>query len=462
MGLAGKLAKTTDAGKSLFFICLAALVFCPNIFAQQSVANSTATLVENLKNKNPDIRKNSAERLGKMGTSAKNAVPALAGLLSDPAVKVRMKAAKALGKIGPDAIDAVSALIISFLDSNSDVRTQVVQTLSEIGADAVPKLVQVIGDASFDVRSRSLAIQAISEMGPKAGDAVPTLVKILKYDSQFLRCKAAAALGRIGPAAKDAVPALTEVLKEPESDVRKNAAILSPKLLKNSKSSLQQNAAWALGKIGKAASSAAPVLAETAEKEGDESGNIEASRALRRIHAPEATINFGKADKGRVRFSAGWLLSIPLGDFKNVTGIGVGSSVQCGYRFSRYFETGADFTYESMGSVSSMNMSENDTWNTYATLKTINNYSIATPAAYLRGIIPLGDSPGFRFGVYIELAQGVSWFHKKGVATTSSYNSSPRLGLEYGYSRLRGNLAIRLDYGAATRIMPQLNLSILF
>src|SRR5262249_24324659 len=47
----------------------------------------------------------------------------------------------------------------------------------------------------------------LSQLGPEARAAVPTLTEALKSDNALVRQNAALALGRIGPDARDAVPA---------------------------------------------------------------------------------------------------------------------------------------------------------------------------------------------------------------------------------------------------------------
>src|SRR5262245_58983949 len=62
-------------------------------------------LIDALKDKEPDVRKTSAQSLGKIGKEAKAAVPALAEALKDKDVNVRGAAALALGRMGSEARD---------------------------------------------------------------------------------------------------------------------------------------------------------------------------------------------------------------------------------------------------------------------------------------------------------------------------------------------------------------------
>src|SRR5438477_7131566 len=61
---------------------------------------------------NPQVRYNAAELLGKLGKTAKFAVPQLKELLKDPSVAVRIKAAEALWKIEqPDPKPLLQVLV---------------------------------------------------------------------------------------------------------------------------------------------------------------------------------------------------------------------------------------------------------------------------------------------------------------------------------------------------------------
>jgi hypothetical protein len=69
------------------------------------------SLVQALKNRDPDVRKEAALVLARIGPDAFQAVPDLTALLDDENEEVRKAAARALGQIGPDAAEAVPALM---------------------------------------------------------------------------------------------------------------------------------------------------------------------------------------------------------------------------------------------------------------------------------------------------------------------------------------------------------------
>src|SRR5690606_39435433 len=71
----------------------------------------------------------SSDLLGRLGTAAIPAVPALTKILKDPSVQARWAAAKSLWAIGPAAAAAVPALIESLGDQSWVVRWSAARAL---------------------------------------------------------------------------------------------------------------------------------------------------------------------------------------------------------------------------------------------------------------------------------------------------------------------------------------------
>src|SRR4051812_4573046 len=67
---------------------------------EEKVPEAIKALAETLKDKDPDVRKNAALSLGRIGKDARFAVPALIESLKDSEVDVRGASAMALGRIG--------------------------------------------------------------------------------------------------------------------------------------------------------------------------------------------------------------------------------------------------------------------------------------------------------------------------------------------------------------------------
>jgi len=66
-------------------------------------------LIENLKDEDPDKRKEAADKLGE--ASDKTAIEPLLAVLTDDNPQVRFASAKALGKIGEPAIDPLVLIL---------------------------------------------------------------------------------------------------------------------------------------------------------------------------------------------------------------------------------------------------------------------------------------------------------------------------------------------------------------
>lgn len=116
-----------------------------------------------------------------------------------------------------------------------------------------------------DANKAVAAAAALADLGPKAADAAPALVKTLRVKNEDVRLNAALALGKIGVAA---VKPLLPALEDKEADIRFYAV-------------------WAVGWVGPDAKEAGPkVVALLADK--DDNVRRKAAYALGRIN-PEPT-----------------------------------------------------------------------------------------------------------------------------------------------------------------------------
>lgn len=148
---------------------------------QKDRDKSAETLLKTLKGQNPAARYWAVYTLGKMGGASKKALSALSGLLvSRESPLIRYRAAQALGNLG--------------------------------ALEEVPTLIKVLGDANPLVRSA--AAWALGKVGAKASDAIPSLVKLLKEDSDgIVKYRAGMALQRIVSTEKGANKEVKELTK---------------------------------------------------------------------------------------------------------------------------------------------------------------------------------------------------------------------------------------------------------
>lgn len=195
---------------------------------------------------------------------------------------------------------------------------------------------KVLGEKDPEPRTR--AVLALSQFGPAARDAVPTLISMLKEtrdkpEARYLRQCVVTALGSIGPDAKDAIPELLPLLKEPfagneicfaiirigsapEDDERRavsslllritcrvpNPLLNNPEFLQTYSSRLtphliaflkadepdtRYRAAQALSRIGPKAKDAIPALRKVMENDANEFASQAAASALVAIDTKE-------------------------------------------------------------------------------------------------------------------------------------------------------------------------------
>jgi len=203
-----------------------------NELAGQAVLPVIGRLAEMLDATKEDkhIRSQIARRLGRLGPSAAEALPALlsAGredqdrdvraaclyavrkiaepdqavtvfrtvLRDDPDNKLRAAAASRIGSYGPAAADAISDLVAALdQDKDSTVRDRAVEALARIGEKALPALVERLDVKDREVRIRS--IYALGKMGPAAKPVADRLKKLLSDDDKDVRFAAEVSLKRL-------------------------------------------------------------------------------------------------------------------------------------------------------------------------------------------------------------------------------------------------------------------------
>ena len=224
---------------------------------------------QQLRSDDPNTSEEARQSLDEGGVAS---VPVLIELLDQSSdeewgtAKVHWMAAEALGHIGVEARSATGSLIAAMDDVDLHVRAVAASTLPAVDApaeQAVPALIELI-----QREPAVMPIDALSEYGPEAKAAVPTLVRLAGEDelNSEIRWNAVRTLGKIGAEAVEAIPALVEQLQ-------------------NSIPSIREHAAEALGDIGPAAQAEAeallPLLSDTVTKV-----RRDAARSLGQIQAP--------------------------------------------------------------------------------------------------------------------------------------------------------------------------------
>ena len=261
-----------------------------------------------LGDKDPDICKNAAWALRKMGPKAKAAVPALCKMSRESDVELRRFAVGALGKIGPEAHGAVTELIERLQDSDWKIRGSAIWALGSIGSDAkdsVPVLIALL--KGMNEEARAPAIWALGKIGRNSKAAIPALIESAKTDREH--GLAAEALGRIGSDAKPAVPILLELLDQSTAQARIRIALAHWRItgheetavkvlsaaLADKQSSVRCDAAEALGEMGSRAKAAIPALIAMAKMNRGEDQFLDREAAIRalKIIEPQTAKNLG-------------------------------------------------------------------------------------------------------------------------------------------------------------------------
>jgi HEAT repeat protein len=308
--------------------CFWALIILRDI--GPAAKDAVPAIIDTLKDKRPEIRREAVLTLGAMGDAAKPAVPELAKLLNDQYARIAATFVMGeLGEIPKDAEATVRANAKSddnMLSSTSlwalarvhpedkELRRETTEKLVERLKDkdgfvraaaaqalvALPPAPEITGPifekalAGADENTMHMAMGAIAGLGERA---VPRLITALQKNEKF-RPEILYTLGRIGPAAAPATEEIAKLIEDKNSRVAHEAIIalgnIGPgakaavpaliNLLKKMRDTDMNYAAieYALGKIGPGAAAAEqPLEGELASK--DDNARLMAAWALAQI-----------------------------------------------------------------------------------------------------------------------------------------------------------------------------------
>jgi len=181
-------------------------------------------LVSALQSESYRLRSQATNQLVQMGPEGAAALPVLIEMLGAADPSTRAAAAQTLGSFGPAAAEAVPALIEALEDTNPNVRYSAVTALGEIGGSEVVEPLAACLHSS-DSYERSVAAEALADVGREAAPAVPDLIGVIHDDFKQVGWFAVEALGAIGPEAEEAVPVLIELLEADDWTYHSDAAL---------------------------------------------------------------------------------------------------------------------------------------------------------------------------------------------------------------------------------------------
>jgi HEAT repeat protein len=166
------------------------------------------------------VRAQAVHAIGRLKAEDQASLAAVVARLTDSDAMVRRAAMAALLNIKADRARVIPLVVKALEDADPAVVMPALHTLAEGGAAVVPAL----STALEHKEARYWACLVLSEIGPAAKDAVPSLVKVVADERPEVRLNALVALAEIGPDAKAATPAAIKALDDSETSVRYGAA----------------------------------------------------------------------------------------------------------------------------------------------------------------------------------------------------------------------------------------------
>lgn len=195
-----------------------------NFAIRQREVTATVSLLPGilgcLQDTDEHIRQEAVDTLGKMGPSAAPAVPALVALLSRCEGYDRVRVLKALGASGPAAADAVPVLIPLLSDKNNQPGNDLHEALGGMIPASLPPLRACAEDRRGEVREAVADCLAHCRDDSSLPEVVSLLSTLLGDEQSDVRKAAAFALAKLGKKASAAAPALLGALRDPAPWVR--------------------------------------------------------------------------------------------------------------------------------------------------------------------------------------------------------------------------------------------------
>jgi HEAT repeat protein len=332
--------------KAAYWACVALREIGPDAKA------AVPALIEKLKDKHPELRREVILALAAMESEAASAVEPIAAALDDESTRVA--ATYALGRIGRIPKEAEATIRANtksddkLLSSTSlwalarvhpndkEIRIEVTEKLIERLKDEDPLLRQAAAKAlaalppapeitvpiwkkafqNADKATLGAALEALATLGPAA---VPGLIRALEENCECE--KVASILGQMGPAAAPATAALTKRIDDKNRRIARGAVLalanIGPaakeavpaltKTLQEGNHPYPRALVYALGRIGPAAAAAEPTLVELLD-DSDQGLAVAAAWALAHIAPDSAEL----ADKALPLLTKGLSDSEPL------------------------------------------------------------------------------------------------------------------------------------------------------
>lgn len=166
------------------------------------------------------LRPKAARALGRIGSRAKAAAPALAAAAK--AAPTEPVFAAALGQLGPDILPLLQQELQAALADPNGHQEWIFKAFHEVGAPAAPMLAEQLRSTSSG--SRALAIGALAEMLRRFPEITKSVVALASDPEADVRAGALSALAPIRAQRDTSVKLLEAALEDPAPQVQKAAA----------------------------------------------------------------------------------------------------------------------------------------------------------------------------------------------------------------------------------------------
>ncbi len=147
-----------------------------------------------------------------------SAISQIIPLLDDKDSFIRLQAVTAIGQLAAQAKPVKKSLIESPNAKGAGVQTTVTKEMLKDGfapSSAIPALVQLLDDKEEKIQEKTR--WALAEIGT---EAIPSLIEALKNKDFAVQCQAALTLGKMGKKAKKAIPLLKKKLHIRDKKIR--------------------------------------------------------------------------------------------------------------------------------------------------------------------------------------------------------------------------------------------------
>ncbi|MBX9679460.1 MAG: HEAT repeat domain-containing protein [Gemmataceae bacterium] len=146
------------------------------------------------------LRVAAAEGLGRMTANPKDAVEVLAAVVKNKDAALRLTAAASLVRLGAVSKPAWPAVVATWKEADSAARHQYIRFAGMFGEESKEAVAKLAEAAEMDVttENRLAACQELEQLGSKAADAIPALMRVAQDDPRIsVREAAAEALKKI-------------------------------------------------------------------------------------------------------------------------------------------------------------------------------------------------------------------------------------------------------------------------